>query len=83
LRIFRKNLKYHIEERKTNSVLKFSLKEPHGYRTYIYDRDQKYVIVLEPYRNNLEYYLLTAYYLKGRNVKKMENKYRRKLSDLL
>lgn len=76
-------IKYHIEERKTNNVLKFSLKEPYGYRTYIYDREQKYVIILEPYRNNLEYYLLTAYYLRGRNVKKMENKYKRKLSDLL
>lgn len=32
-------------------------------RTYIYDTAQEYVIILEPYRNGLDYYLITAYHL--------------------
>ena len=52
-------LKFHIEERKKEQVLVFSVKEPSGIRTYIYDIVEKYVIVLEPLRKVHEYYLLT------------------------
>jgi protease II len=76
-------IKYHVEERKSNEMLVFSCQEPQGVRTYIYDKAEKYVIILEPYRNKDEYYLLTAYHLTGRNTKKIENKYKRKLNDLL
>ena len=43
-----------------------------------------YVIVLEPLREN-EYYLLTAFYVRGKDAKrkKYEKKYKRRLSDLL
>ncbi|MCB9359750.1 MAG: hypothetical protein H6587_10975 [Flavobacteriales bacterium] len=76
-------IKYHVEEKKKDQMLVFSCKEPQGVRTYIYDKAEKYVIILEPYRNKDEYYLLTAYHLTGRNNKKIENKYKRKLNDVL
>ena len=66
-------------------MLVFSVAEPNGTRTYIYDRDEFYVIVLEPMREKGEYYLLTAYYLDGRDKAKdkMMRKYQRRLSNLL
>lgn len=79
-------IKYHIEEKKKNNMLVFSVKEPNGLRTYIYDKDEKYVIVLEPLKNENKYYLLTAYHLKGKDDKrnKILNKYKkRKLNELL
>jgi len=76
-------IKYHIDENKTDKMLIFSALDPDGVRTYIYDEVEEYVIVLEPYRNGQEYYLLSAYYLSGRNKKKIKNKYKRKLQNLL
>jgi hypothetical protein len=63
----------------------FSVAEPDGNRTYIYDKDEFYVIVLEPMRKKNEYYLLTAYYLDGKDKvrDKMLKKYRRRLPDVL
>ena len=43
-----------------------SVEEPDGKRTYIWDKDEDYIIVLEPLRNKEEYYLLTAYYMEGK-----------------
>ena len=51
-------------------MLCFSVKEPEGIRTYIYDKNEKYVIVLEPKHKNTIYYLLTAYHLRGKDAKK-------------
>ncbi len=78
-------IRYHIEEKKKDNMLVFSVKEPKGMRTYIYDKDEKYVIILEPKRNLSEYYLLTAYYLRGRDAKrnKILKKYRRRLKEVL
>ncbi|MFN8437646.1 MAG: hypothetical protein U0V72_08400 [Cytophagales bacterium] len=78
-------VKYHINESKKENVLYFTVKEPEGYRTYIYDIDEKYVIILEPLRNKNEYYLLTAYYLTGKDEKrdKILKKYKRKIDELL
>lgn len=78
-------VKFHIDESKKENMLIYSTKEPLGYRTYIYDREEKYVIVLEPLRNKNEYYLLSAYYVRGKDVKrnKFEKKYKRRLSELL
>ncbi|MCD4679516.1 MAG: hypothetical protein K8S00_03930 [Bacteroidales bacterium] len=76
-------IKYHIDEQKKGNMMVFSCKDPNGNRTYIYDKDEKYVIILEPFRVKSEYYLLTAYYLRRRNVKKIENKYKRRLPELL
>lgn len=63
-------VKYHIEQTKKENMLYFSVKEPDGFRTYIYDKDEKYVIVLEPQRNKASYYLLSAYYLTGKDAKR-------------
>lgn len=78
-------IRHHAEQRKKENMLIFSVKEPEGNRTYIYDKDEKYVIILEPLRNKNEYYLLTAYYLMGKDEKrdKMEKKYKRRLPEVL
>lgn len=78
-------VKYHIEERKDDNMLIFSVKEPEGNRTYIYDKDENYVVVLEPLRKKEEYYLLSAYYVMGKDAKrnKFAKKYKRRLPELL
>lgn len=78
-------VKYHIDENKKDKMLVFSVKEPEGYRTYVYDIEEKYVIVLEPLRKKNEYYLLTAFFVKGKDAKrdKFKKKYKRRLDDLL
>lgn len=76
-------LKHHVDN--NGKVLCFTVKEPQGHRTYIYDRTEKYVIVLEPKHNNTIYYLLTAYHLRGRDGKrdKMMRKYKRRIEEIL
>lgn len=79
-------LKYHLDENKQdNDVLVFSVQEPQDLRTYIYDRVESYVIVLEPMRVKDEYYLLTAYYLQGKDRArdKMMKKYKRRLPNVV
>ncbi|MEN6569635.1 MAG: hypothetical protein ABFC18_06470 [Rikenellaceae bacterium] len=78
-------LKYHIEEKKKKNMFVFSVAEPEGVRTYIYDKDEFYVIVLEPLKNKNEYYLLTAYRLQGKDKArdKMMKKYRRRLDEVV
>jgi hypothetical protein len=78
-------LKYHIDQNKKDNMLIFSVDEPIGKRTYIYDKDEYYVIVLEPMRKKNEYYLLTAYYLEGKDKtrNKIMKKYERKLPAVL
>lgn len=72
-------VKYHVEKSKKENMLYFSVKEPEGLRTYIYDKDEKYVIVLEPLRNKTSYYLLSAHYLTGKDAKrdKIMTKYKK------
>lgn len=75
-------LRHHVEEKKPNNMYVFSVNEPAcGVRTYIYDKDENYVIVLKPLRNGQEYYLLTAYHLDGKDKarNKMMKKYSRRL----
>jgi hypothetical protein len=78
-------IKHHVDERKSNNMIVFSVKEPKGNRTYIYDRDEKYVIVLEPLRKIDEYYLLTAFPVMGKDAarKTYEKKYKRRLPNIL
>lgn len=78
-------IKYHIEGNKAENMLVFSVDEPDGVKTYIYDKDEKYVIVLEPLRNGSGYYLLTAYHIEGKDRErdKMMKKYKRKLPNIL
>src|ERR1700756_91002 len=68
-------IKYHIEEKKTDNIEVFScvdVTESSGevIRTYIYDKDKEYIIILEPYRKPGDYYLITAYYLNKKQGKK-------------
>ena len=78
-------LRFHIEEQKADNMLVFSVDETNGTRTYIYDKSEEYVIVLEPLRRKNEYYLLTAYHIEGKDKArdKMMKKYRRKLNEVV
>ena len=77
-------VKFHIDESMDEDVLHFSVREPQGVRTYIYDKTEKYVIILEPLRKVDEYYLLTAYHLIGKDAKrnKILRKYKRRLDKI-
>ncbi len=78
-------VKHHVDERKKDNMLIYSVKEPEGNRTYIYDVNEKYVIVLEPLRKKGEYYLLSAFFVEGKDAKrdKYIKKYERRLPELL
>jgi hypothetical protein len=80
-------IRHHIEERKSENIYIFSVKEPYGIRTYIYDKNERYVIVLEPMRDlkKNEYALLTAYHEDGKDKErgKIMKKYKRRLPDVL
>lgn len=77
-------VKFHLLLKKQN-VLTFSVQEPEGFRTYIYDVEEKYVVVLEPKREGNEYYLLSAYKLTGKDTKrdKILAKYNKRRLDIL
>ena len=74
-------IRFHLNQKKKTNMLLFSVREPEGIRTYYYDSDEKYVIILEPLRNKNAYYLITAYFVKGKDAKrnKIEKKYKRRL----
>lgn len=59
-------IKHHIEEKRNVRMEVFSVEEridgKDKIRTYIYDLDESYVIILEPQKNP-SYYLITAYYI--------------------
>lgn len=78
-------VKYHIDGSKIDNMLIFSVNEPEGIRTYIYDKDEKYVVVLEPLRDGKGYYLLTAFHVRGKDAQrdKFIKKYKRKLDDIV
>lgn len=59
----------------------FSVQEPEGIRTYYYDKDEKYVLVLEPLKKVDGYYLLSAHLIRGKDAlrDKIMKKYQRKL----
>ncbi len=80
-------IKFLIEEHKKNDIKVFSYEDrvdgKDVIRTYIYDIKQKYVIILEPYRNKKDYYLITAYHLNEPGGKKqIERKFRKKLTEV-
>lgn len=83
-------IRHHVEEQKPELLTVFSTEERDIkkrqtiVRTYIYDKEQKYIIVLEPQRNNNNYYLLTAYYLnKPGGSKKISKLLKNKLDNVL
>lgn len=77
-------VRFHIDEKKIDDVLHFSVLEPEGIRTYIYDKVEKYVVVLEPLKKVDAYYLLTAYHLTGKDAKrdKLLQKYKRRMNEI-
>lgn len=82
-------VKHHLEERKKENVEVFSVEERDQkkrkdiIRTYIYDTEQKYIIVLDPQRTQKDYYLVTAYYLnKEYGEKKIKKLMKRRLAEL-
>lgn len=80
-------LKHHIDEKSPEHIDIFSysdrIRGREVIRTYIYDRVNRYVIVLEPQRSGLDYYLLTAYFLNKKYGKKqIEKKRKNCLSEL-
>ena len=66
---------------KADNIDVFSVKDKSGIRTYLHDINENYIIVIEPKKENL-YYLITAYYIEGGNRKKIENKKKRRLSEI-
>lgn len=74
-------IKYHLINLANINVNVFSysdrIKHKDVIRTYIYNKDEKYVIILEPHRNFLDYYLLSAYYVntkQGKNQMRIKQK---------
>lgn len=69
-------ISYHLNELKKENVQVFSVEERDQrkrkdvIKTYIYDTERDYVIVLEPQRSGKDYYLLSAYYLNKKEGKK-------------
>ncbi|WP_212768254.1 hypothetical protein [Larkinella sp. C7] len=74
---------HHIQEKHPHDMELFSVEERHQSRwvikTYILDKQQRYVIILEPYRKQPDYYLITAYHLQDRSFKKIMQKLGRRL----
>lgn len=82
-------IRFHLEEMKKDNVEVFSVEERDQkkrkdiIRTYIYDSEQKYIIVLDPQRTQKDYYLVTAYYLnKDYGEKKIKKLIKRRLPEL-
>jgi len=73
-RIFENNIEvFSIIERNTKKRKDITL-------TYIYDLEQEYVIVMEPQNSDMDYYLLSAYFLnKDYGPKKMKKKLKKRL----
>lgn len=77
-------IRAHIEEKTGDNIIIFSIEERNQKkrvdetRVYIYNKDQKYVVVLEPQRKGQAYFLLTAYYLnKEHGEKQIKKKIKR------
>lgn len=80
-------LKVHIDDNIKDKVVVFSYEDRKNgtnvIRTYIYNKSQKYVIILEPQRSKTDYYLLTAYPLNEKGGKKqIEKKLKKKLNEV-
>lgn len=79
---------HHIQEKDLDKIDVFSYEDrvngKNVIRTYVYDFVEKYIIILEPQRSGLDYYLLTAYYLTEKlgGVKQIEKKRKGKLNQV-
>ena len=82
-------IKYLVSGKKSDELEIFSVSErdvkrrKDVIRTYLYDIKQKYIIVFEPHRSRIDYYLLSAYYLNNSfGEKMMKKKLKNKLSEV-
>lgn len=83
-------IKKHLQESTPNSdLIIFSCymrdkqKRKDILRTLIYNKDHKYVVVLEPQIKSSAYYLITAYYLnKSYGVKEIQKMYKRRVNNI-
>lgn len=80
-------IKVHTEEKTNHDIVVFSYEDriegKDIIRTYIYNKTHEYVVILEPQRSNLDYYLLTAYHLNEPGGKKqIEKKMKKKLDEV-
>ena len=79
---------HHIKEKSSNVIEVFShtdrVNGKNVIRTYIFDKAEDYIVILEPQRSKMDYYLLTAYYLKKAlgGPKQIKNKLKRKLPEI-
>lgn len=83
-------VRHHIEERTPHNIIAFTVterdqkKRENITKTYLYDKQQNYVIVLECQRNSTAYYLLTAYHLnRVEGKKKIEKLLKKKQPEVL
>lgn len=83
-------IKPHIDEDVTKDVVVFSTLERDMKKrkdvniTYLYNKKQKYLIVLEPMRECEGYFMKTAYYLnKEWGEKEINKKFKKKLPEIL
>jgi len=83
-------IKYLTEMQKRENIEVFTVMERNQKdrkdvaRTYLYDIEQKYVIVFEPHRSNLDYYLLSAYFLnKSYGEGQIKKKLKQKIPEIL
>ena len=75
----------HIEEKIDDDVSLFSannrIRGKNIIRTYLFNKKEEYVIILEPQRSGMDYYLITAYYLEKKygGPKSIGKKYKNRL----
>ena len=77
-------VRHHILEGTPKAIDVFSVIDKKGIRTYIFDRNESYVVVLEPrVKDGIKhYYLITAYHSQGKDLFKLESKAKRRLPDI-
>ncbi len=80
-------IKHHIEKKSIDNIVIFSyedrIKGKDTIRTYIYDKVNNYVIILEPQRSKIDYYLITAYYFnEPGGDKQIKKKFKKRLDNI-
>jgi len=80
-------IKIRVNELKNEGIEVFSYEDridgKDVIRTYIFDTNQEYVVILEPQRSNADYYLLTAYHLnEPGGLKQIKKKLKNKLDTI-
>jgi hypothetical protein len=55
----------------------------HGLRTYIYHRNLKHLIILEPTPCKTKYYFITAYHVSGSGIDSLDKKYENRLPEIV